>query len=232
MAALVSEIFDSASGPLLDPLFKRWGQGTRFALLKEAQREIVRLKPEANSGFINIELAAGSRQALPATALRLMDVSRNMGVDGGAPGLPIAVIDRALLDQMAPDWHFQMVAADAPVQHYAYDDRHPRYFWVYPRRPDGHWQVEALVSLPPADIVYVDTWDLAITLDDVWACAIADYIVARCLSGPQGVTVPGSVQLALAHMQSFYAACDREDMIKALITPNLRRPQPSPTKAV
>lgn len=231
MTVLVSEILASTSGPLLDPSFRRWDEVTRFAIVKSAQREIVRLKPSASTAYADITVVAGSRQAIPSTALRLLDVPRNLGADGSTPGQPITAIDRAVLDQMFPDWHSETVAAGTPVDHFAFDDRDPKNFWVYPRRPDTNWHIEALVSTPPADIVYVDTWDIAITLDDIWQVAIEDYIIARCLSGPKGREVPGSTQLALAHMQSFYAACDREDMIKLLVTPNRRRPDPSPTKA-
>jgi hypothetical protein len=84
--------------------------------------------------------------------------------------------------------------------------------------------------VPPADITYAGSYDIPITLDDVWQVPIEDYVIGRCLAGPKGQEVPGATQLAIAHMQNFYMACDREDLVKAMISPNRNWPNPSPTK--
>ncbi len=96
-----------------------------------AQRKLVALRPDANYTVAAVLLAASATlQSLPAAAIALIDITRNMGTDGSTPGESIKKVNRKDLDDMHADWHTDTGTEE--VDYYTYDSKKPKNFYVYP----------------------------------------------------------------------------------------------------
>jgi len=165
----------------------RWPVADLIDWLNEGQKATVRLAPEANVVSAYMQLAPGVRQDLTALAvtastdvpLRLIDVPLNVTDATGLPSLrAIRLINRRSLDQYNPGWATDTAAA--VVDHYMFDSRNPREFYVYPAQPaTGMGYVEIVYSAEPADLADGDD---DISLPDAYAAMLVDYVVHRALS--------------------------------------------------
>jgi len=165
----------------------RWPVANLIDWLNEGQKATVRLAPEANCVSAYVQLVEGPRQdltALCATAgtrvpMRLIDVTRNVTDATGLPALrAIRIVNRRALDQYDPDW--PSATAVSLVQHYMFDSRNPKEFFVYPPQPavtPGY--VEVVYSAEPTDLA---NGTESIDLDDSYAAMLVDYVVHRALS--------------------------------------------------
>lgn len=160
---------------LQDRVGERWTRATLRGFLSEAQRAVVVLKPNAYVQNGNMQLVAGTRQALPAAGIQLLDVVRNMGDTGNKPGRPVRRIERELLDTQVPNWHRARAAAE--VQHFACAVNDLKNFYVYPPAT-GTTYVEIVYSTTPPDVLA----GAAIGLDDIYQTALVNYVVYRALS--------------------------------------------------
>lgn len=148
----------------------RWTPAEGLRWLNESQRQVVALRPDASVVSVPLALVAGTKQSLPAGALRLIDMPRNTGGD------EITAADRDEFDRMVPGWH-RADAQDA-VQHYMTNPLDPKRFYVYPPVTDGV-SVEAVYSVPPADCA---TAASSLGLDDIYAPAVLDGMLHRAFS--------------------------------------------------
>lgn len=169
---------------LNDPHNVRWRVDELLDWLNDAQREIGILKPDALTTVVNHSLTPSTTlQSLPTNGLRLVDITRNLGNDGGTPGAPIRIVAREELDQYVPDWHSSTPATS--VKHYTYDARSPKSFYVYPR-PASAIVVEMHAQVTPTDVtvqgVNGATGSSVISLDDIYVTAMVDYVMFRALS--------------------------------------------------
>lgn len=176
------EIIEKASTDLRDPDGRRWTLKDLTDYLNAGQREIVILRPDANVVVRAVRLEAGStRQSLPAEGLRLINITHNMGADGASAGSVVRVIDGEEIDALAPDWHSEPALA-SEVEHYVYDGRSPKTFYVYRKLRSARY-VEMHFSASPVDVqvkgVYSKTANTAITLDDIYQTPLYDYVMMR-----------------------------------------------------
>lgn len=176
------EIIEQVAKDLLDPDGKRWTLDDLAGYLNSAQREIVILKPAANVSVRSIKLVPGvTRQTLPPDALALIDITMNMGDDGAKPGSPVTVVEREELDSLAPRWHAETATA-SEIDHYTYDARSPKTFYVYRKLFAPRW-VEAHMSTAPEKVLVkgVGQSDVntVITLDDIYETPIFDFMLMR-----------------------------------------------------
>jgi len=179
---LVTTCLDDAATILQDEGYARFSEDELLAWFNAAVRDIVALKPDANTETEAVQLQAGTLQALPAEAIVLIDVPRNMGADGETPGRIINEGNRGLLDAQHPSW--QTDTASATVLVYMYDPRRPKEFSVYPPQPAANQgYVDMVTSKMPATAVLTEeTRDTeTIPLDDVYANAIVHATVVRAL---------------------------------------------------
>jgi len=126
------DIITKVQGILLDSSGDRWLDTELLGYLNMAIKQTIILKPDASTKTEAVQLVSGTRQSLPATGYQLIDVIRNMGADGNTPGRIVRLLRRQTLDNSDPDWH---TTENAVVQHYTYDEREPRNFYVYPGQP-------------------------------------------------------------------------------------------------
>lgn len=200
MAITGQSIITKAAIVLQDVTGVRWPISEMVPWFNSGQREIVLHKPDASTLNGNITLAANtSKQVVPSTALRLIDIVRNMGVGGANPGSAITVVTRQILDTQIPNWHVSAAASE--IKHFVFDQRDPKTFYVWPR-PNGAIQVEAITSVSPTEITEaggVAVGNLA--LDDIYEGAMLDYLLYRAFL--KDSQYAGNAARAAAHYQAF-----------------------------
>jgi hypothetical protein len=172
MAVVAQTIVDRAQRSLLDDTGVRWTDGDLLAYLNDGQREIVRLKPDANAITTDMNLAVGTKQSIPAGGYKLVDVIAN---NGGAKRA-ITRIRRRDLDVTRPAWHSE--PAEAEIKHYMHDDSAPTVFYVTPPSASTTVSVRLVYSAAPAEVAL----GVVISLDDIYATALYYYLMFRAHS--------------------------------------------------
>lgn len=195
---LASAILSKAAIILQDTANVRWPMSEMLGWLNDGQREVCILRPELSVTLGNITLVAGTKQTLPTAGLALMRVIRNMGVGGSTPGYVLRPVPFEFLDAQVPDWHTQTQVT--ALKHYVYDSRVPKTFYVYPPSVVNN-QIEAVYSVAPTDVASTST---AITLDDIFATPLLDYVLYRGYS--KDIEVAGNMERAAAHHGNFTGA--------------------------
>lgn len=148
MTIPVSSILLRASVVLNDEDFVRWTKPELIEWINDCAGSIINRRPAAFGIATNLTLIAGTKQELTAEMVQLLDLVRNVKA-GGAPGRPIGLVDRKLLDDSDPDWH--SAKTSATIANYTHDLRTPRTFYVYPPASAGQL-VEALVASLPTPV--------------------------------------------------------------------------------
>lgn len=193
----VNNIVSRAGTLIQDATNVRWPQAELLDWLNDGQREVVLHKPEASVKNISVALTTGStKQTIPADGVLLLDVTRNMGSGGSTPGNAIRLTTREVLDAQKPTWHTDANALGY-VQHYVYDTRDPKTFYVYPKAPATAWYTEVVYSATPTDCSLGGT----IQIDDIYANALLDYVLYRAYS--KDAEYAANANLAIAHYQAF-----------------------------
>jgi hypothetical protein len=223
MALSVQNLIDRAGIILHDTTKVRWQETELLDWLNDAQREIVLIRPDSSVTSEALDLDPGTKQTLPPLGIRILDVIRNTGA--GA----VRVIDRNVLDAQQPDWHVTPVSE--VVEHFMFDLRDPKRFYVYPAQPaTGMGSVELVYSSSPTDATLavaadsaaippiVAAADSGLTLDDVYANAILDYILYRAYS--KDADFAGNAQRALKHHEAFVTSLGLKFQVDQLIDPN------------
>ena len=191
-----AEIIRRVGAILQDEDHVRWTVPELLEWINDGARETIVRRPAARAVTADLTLAAGTKQALPASGVQLLDVVRNLG-NGTKPGRVIRRIDRQLLDDQDPDWH--TARPKAVIKHFMFDDRSPKTFYVWPPAIAGT-HVEALYSeLPPTITAEGDTLDMGAEYLNV----LVSYGVYRALS-KDSEFANGTV--AALHYQAFIDA--------------------------
>lgn len=221
------DLINRASVILQDPTFTRWPAAELQDWLNDAQKEIVLHRPDAMA--VNAALTVGSgltidssKQSLPAAALRLISVIRNVAATSAKKA--IRRIERQILDDQIPDWHAK--ASSINVEHYIYDDRDPKTFYVYPP-PATLASIEVVYSSVPAAIALgaFDGSDVTVIgLDDVYANAIVDYMLYRAYS--KDAEYAGDSNRAMAHYNAFLASLGVKSQVDVGSSPNQTEHKP------
>lgn len=195
-----ASIINKASIILQDNTNIRWPVAELVGWFNAGQREVVLYRPEASVSNTAIQLTAGqTKQTVPNTAIRLIDIVRNMGAGGTTPGRAIRLVRREIMDHQTPDWHTQTGAAE--VKHFIFDTRDPKTFYVYPKPLTASY-VEAILAVSPTDITEsAGTVSGNLALDDVYENAILDYVLYRAYM--KDSQYAGNAERAVGHYQAF-----------------------------
>ena len=181
MATTAQSIILRVVETLKDTDAVRWTALELVRYLNDGQRAIVEVRPDATATTTSVSLVAGSRQSVPATASRLIQVVRNTS---GSKRV-IRSTSRLLLDSQMPDWHSHTGSTE--IVHSFHDMREPKVFYVYPPAAVGA-SVELTYSLYPTDVAEpaegaaVSAVTGVIDLPDHFANALADYVLYRAFS--------------------------------------------------
>jgi hypothetical protein len=217
-------IITKARDVLQDSTAVRWTDNEALRWLSEAQRYITLNRPDASAVTANITMVAGTKQSMPATAMRLLDIVRNMGVGGATAGIPIRIADREVLDAQISDWHTQ--AGVTSFKHYVYDQRNPKTFYIYPPASATSPTVEAVYTVVPAELTAVGN---TITIDDIYEPVMLDYLLYRALS--KDAEYAGNIERAKLYIVAVNGALGVKTTIDLATSPNKNAPPYNPNSA-
>jgi hypothetical protein len=220
---LGSAVLDRAGIILQDTTNIRWPTAELLGWLNDGQREIVLRKPDAYTKSEAIVLTASeTKQSIPAAGIQLIDVVRNMGTGGATPGRAITRTERYILDSQRPDWNTETGTSE--VKHYMFDERNPKYFYVYPPQGPAPGYVEAVYSSAPAELA---TAAATLTLDDVYSSALLDYVLYRAYSKDSDIA-PNAPQRAVGHYEAFLKSLGAQEQAESRYDPNMPKPSEAP----
>lgn len=209
----VASILTKVSTILQDPTNIRWPTDELILWLNDGQREVALYKPNAFVVNTAVICVAGTKQTLPAAAVSLIDVVRNMGTNGTTPGNSIRAVSREILDTQVPNWHAS--TASAVVKHFVYTPLDSKTFYVYPPQPaSGQGYVELVYVAAPTDAVSGGV----ITLDDIYVTALISYILFRAYS--KDAEYANNATLASTYYQQFQGLLQGKVTAEAASNPN------------
>lgn len=172
---LASDIISRAGILLHDTSNVRWTSSELLKWISDGQRVIALVRPDSCSANTVMTLAAGTKQTLPADAMRLLDVVRNITAAGG-PDRAVRMVERETLDAQDLFWHTR--AATGKVSNFTYDNRNPGHFYVYPQATAG-MKLEVIYSKSPTEVT---TTGQTLELNDLYAEPLLNYVMFRAYS--------------------------------------------------
>jgi len=203
----------------------RWPRVELQKWLNESYLSIVLLRPDANAKCASFTCVPGTKQELTAStggfpsALRLLDITRN--VFFGSQKKVVRVVARSVLDDQRPSWHSETQTDN--IQHYTYDPRQPKQFYVYPPATNVA-QLEVIYADAPGAHAMTETEldpanndNEVILLDDIYLSPITDWILYRAYS--KDAEYGANEQRASAAFQTFNAAIGTKTQVDAAVSP-------------
>jgi hypothetical protein len=209
----VASILTKVSTILQDPSNIRWPTDELILWLNDGQREVALYKPNAFVINTAVICATGTKQTLPAAALSLIDVVRNMGTNGTTPGNAIRAVSREILDSQVPGWHSS--TASAVVKHFVYSALDSKTFYVYPPQPaSSQGYIELVYIAAPTDATSGST----ITIDDIYVTGLINYTLYRAYS--KDAEYANNTALAASYYQQFQGLLQGKVTAEAASNPN------------
>lgn len=215
---LASAVIEKAQIVLMDATGTRWPVSTELLRwLCDGQREVLVYKPNAFVKNLAVKLDAGTRQSIPADGVQLIDVVRNMGVEGTTPGRAVRITERESLDASTPDWHAS--TASATVKHYTYSLLDPKHFYVFPPQPAADQGfVDVIYGAIPGDVLLA----APIAVDDIYQNVLVDYILYRAFSKESEYSADGG--RAASHQNAYLSALTGKMRVEWVTNPNASAP--------
>lgn len=165
----------------------RWPRSELQSWINEAYLSIAALRPDVNAKVATMTCASGTRQDLSAqfpSSLRLLDVTRNLA--SGSSKKAVRAVQRAILDDQRPAWHTETETEN--IQHYTFDPRNPKEFFVYPPAKDTA-QLEIIYADTPgrhtitqSDLENTPEPSEVILIDDIFMPSMIDWVLYRAYS--------------------------------------------------
>lgn len=191
----IVDLIDRAETITQDKTSVRWPKQEWLNWYNDAILFVVNHRPDKSVKNVDFVVDnTDSKQALPADALALFTVTRNK-----VSGRPIRQLSRNQLDDQYNDWHMHM---DDDVDHYIYDERDPKNFYIYPRPTGANHVIEIIHPYAPAAIVIADfdTDTTVIGVDDSFVNALLDFMLYRAYS--KDADYAANAQRAVNHLQA------------------------------
>lgn len=160
MAITAQSIVRRVTDILQDQTSVRWTLQEVVRWLNDAQRAIVKVRPDVMNTTATMSLTADTtRQNLDSTTAneaangpllpspaKLIDVTRNMAATSTKD--VVTKVERKVMDAIR-GWH--LVAASINILHFIFDPKDPKTFYVYPK-PAAGAKLEVMYSAYPTDI--------------------------------------------------------------------------------
>lgn len=201
----------------------RWPRIELQNWMNESYLAITLARPDANAKSGTFTCSTGTRQVLTdqfASALRLLDVTRNMATTSSYR--VIRLVARSVLDDQRPGWHAETGTVN--IQHYTFDPRQPKEFFVYPPATDSA-QVEVVYTDSPgahnlseSDLDPEGANTEVIKLDDIYMSPIIDWVLYRAYS--KDAEYGANEQRAQASYAAFSAALSTKNQVDAASAPS------------
>lgn len=221
--ATVTDVISKAQAVLQDTTGIRWPEEELTDWIDDACREIALIKPDASSRNTIVPLQGGTKQDLPADALRLLRVVRNIKEGGiGLGGRAIRLVSREVLDAQQPDWHDPdsggVNAFGEIVKHYMYDEQDPLHYYVYPGIDPDIRPAPAIEIIYSANPTPVRENNNYIPIPDLYLNAILNYVLYMAYM--KDAEYAGNNQRAANHYQIFTASLTGKAQVDVITTPN------------
>jgi hypothetical protein len=197
MAFTANDYILDAAALYGDVDYDRVFETTWIKFLNASIRALILVRPDAGAQTDNLQLVAGVLQTLPSTALRMLDITRNMGIDGLTAGKIITPVERKHIDYSNLLW--PAATGDTEIDNFSYDKENPRIFYVTPPVSSSvAVYVEMQVSRLPTAVAAIGD-DPGI--NDVFFEPLVQYMLYKAFSADdEGV----EFQKAIAYMQNFF----------------------------
>jgi hypothetical protein len=226
MALTAQSICKRATRILNDATSVRWTIDEIVEWLNDGQREVVLYRPDANPKTATATLAADTRQDLTTLTgistlkpAKLIKVTRNVAATSSKRA--VTLIDQEILDITSPDWHNG--TASVNIQHYTFDPRDPRAFYVYPKAT-ALAQLETIFGAYPDDITVpapggdYTTVSGNIGVSEIFGNALLDYVLYRAFSKDTKFT--SNAARAQFYYQAYAQAIGIETQATLVVDPN------------
>jgi hypothetical protein len=171
-----------------DPDTKRYSDAKLLGFLTLAQRELVRIKPEANAKADTFTIGLPrARQRLGCEYFAILRVDANLDTSVAAPhplGTAIRTVERDVLDTFYAAWPRSAQPSSANATRYkiaATDKSDPLAFWLFPAPITGHAVAITAVRIP-AEVAAPAS---ALELNDVYIPALTQYVCHLALVSEQ-----------------------------------------------
>lgn len=199
-----------ASVTLQDDGAVRWTATELLDYLNDGMRELISMKPTAKTQTVQLSLASGTKQTLPAQYTILSRVICNRITGSKRAIRPLA--KREILDSQIPGWQDpDVLPFAAAVTHVIHEGAEPRTYYVVPGN-DGNGIIEAMVGAYPTPVsaptapanLEIENYTATVDLDDIYMNALTDYILYRAFS--KDGSAPNAANRAVAHYELFKAS--------------------------
>lgn len=199
MSTTIKSILERVVGTLNDDISTTWTLQDLVRYLNDGQRDMHVWRPDLFHVEVEHTLAAGVKQALPASGSKLIDILAN----AAGTFQPVTRIQRALLDAQVRGWRASTPALE--IDHFTYDERQPLVFEVYPPALDTSKVMLEYASVPaecplPALNTVLESVTGDINVPDLQGTALQHYICFRCYA--EG-SEPGNAARAQAYVALF-----------------------------
>lgn len=171
MPIIADSIVSDAARQLQDDTNIAWSKPELLKWLNMGRRLIVSIKPDAYVVNRTIKLEPGTLQTIPDDANVFMRLVRNRSaLTNGTPGRAILPTPIQVLDEQNPNWH--MDAPTATVQHFAFDERDNKHYYVYPPSNGGY--ADGIFGATPPDVGLNDP----IGISDLFEGALYNFVMS------------------------------------------------------
>ena len=223
MTISAQSIIRRATDLLQDQTSVTWPASELVRWLNDAQRAIVKARPDAMNTTTTMTLAAGSRQDLDNAALtpppaKLIEITRNMATTSSKGA--VTLIPRKVLDAQTPNWH--NIPGTVNILHYMFDARDPKTFYVYPPAL-ATAQLEVMYAAYPTDITEPSDgalWSVVtgnLSLPDIYADDVLNLILFRAYS--KDMESAGNEARAAAYLNMVTASLGAEIAATVAVAP-------------
>jgi hypothetical protein len=222
MTISASSVILRATDLLQDQTSVRWTVSELVRWLNDAQRALVKVRPDALNTTATMTLVAGTRQNLTAatasaagngpltpTPAKLIEITRNMAT-ASTKGA-VRMVPRQILDAQTPGWH--NLAGTVNILHYMFDARDPDTFYVYPPAL-ATAQLEVMYSAYPTDIADPGAGKLYsdvvgnLSLPDIFGDDVLNMVMFRAFS--KNSEFAANAQLAASYLSLVTASLGAE----------------------
>ena len=168
-------------------------------------------RPEAFTVTINTPLTPGARQALPPSALSLVDVESILDIANN-PVSSVTGLSKEAMDKLLPGWYSYPNPTDLPPQYVIDDDRNTFTYYLFPPPPGNTTKSAALICAAyPVELADA-TGDFP--LDNSYVAAAIDFTAAYCLG--EETTIPGAQAKSQAFFQRGYQKLGITKQVRAV----------------
>jgi hypothetical protein len=223
MTISAQSIIRRATDLLQDQTSVRWPVPELVRWLNDAQRAIVKVRPDSMNTTTTMTLAAGTRQDLDNASLtpppaKLIEITRNMAATSTKGA--VRLVPRQILDAQTPGWH--NLAGSVNILHYMFDARDPKTFYVYPPAT-ALAQLEVMYAAYPTDIAEPADGSLytAVTgnlsLPDIYGDDVLNLVMFRAYS--KDSEYAGNAERAMSYLNMVTASLGAEIAATVAVAP-------------